>query len=121
MGSSQELVNVIWSIADMLRGDFKQSEYGRIILPLIVVRRLDCLLADTKPEVVARSRFFARKDAGAEAIITEIAGRDFYNTSPLEFAGLLDDPDHISSNLREYIHGFSRNAAEIIESFDFSP
>lgn len=120
MSSSQELVNVIWSIADLLRGDFKQSEYRRFILPLVVLRRLDCLIEHTKSEAVRKGISSDEDEANAKRILAQTAAGNYYNASPLDFSGLLDDPHHIGSNLSKYIHGFSKNVQQIIESFEFN-
>lgn len=109
----------IWSVADLLRGDYKQSEYGKVILPFTVLRRLDCVLADTKPAVLAE--FQLRSDAGInpEPFLLRKAGQSFYNTSPLDLSKLLGDQDHIRENLYAYIQGFSPAARDIFERFEF--
>ncbi|MCG9009009.1 type I restriction-modification system subunit M, partial [Laribacter hongkongensis] len=109
----------IWSVADLLRGDYKQSEYGKVILPFTVLRRLDCVLADTKPAVLAELQL--RSDAGVnpEPFLLRKAGQSFYNTSPLDLPKLLGDQDHIRENLYAYIQGFSPAARDIFERFDF--
>lgn len=109
----------IWSVADLLRGDYKQSEYGKVILPFTVLRRLDCVLADTKPAVLAELQL--RSDAGVnpEPFLLRKAGQSFYNTSPLDLGKLLGDQDHIRENLYAYIQGFSPAARDIFERFDF--
>ncbi len=105
----------IWSVADLLRGDYKQSEYGRVILPLVVIRRLDCVLEPTKAKVLdARDRHGDR-----EPILRGAAGQPFYNTSKLDFRKLLDDPAHVADNLRGYVAGFSVAARDVIEKFEF--
>ena len=116
-------VGFIWSVADLLRGDYKQSEYGKVILPLVVLRRLDCVLEPTKDDG-ARQRYEAlkaRQDreprAGAAAAG---AGEQFYNTSPLDLPKLLDDPANIADNLRAYIQGFSPGARDVLDKFDFA-
>lgn len=117
-GSFADKVNFIWSVADLLRGDYKPSEYGKVILPLVVIRRLDCVLAETKDQVVDAVPKFARLDNPENALAT-IAGHEFYNTSPLDFAKLTDDPENVLANLREYIGGFSPSAREVIDKFRF--
>ncbi|RQW27239.1 SAM-dependent DNA methyltransferase [Rhodobacteraceae bacterium CH30] len=115
----QALSSFIWSVADLLRGDYKQSEYGKVILPFTVLRRLDCVLADTKPAVLAE--FQLRSDAGInpEPFLLRRAGQSFYNTSALDLPTLLGDQDHIRQNLYAYIQGFSPAARDIFERFDF--
>jgi type I restriction enzyme M protein len=109
----------IWSVADLLRGDYKQSEYGRVILPFTVLRRLDCVLEKTKQAVLAE--FDAKTKAGLnpDAFLLRKAGQSFYNTSKLDLAKLLGDQDHIRQNLYAYIQAFSPAARDIFERFDF--
>jgi len=109
----------IWSVADLLRGDYKQSEYGKVILPLTVIRRLDCVLAPTKDAVLKRAKALHGKVENVGPILEGEAGQSFYNTSPLDFQRLLDDPAQIAGNLRAYIAGFSTGAREVIDRFDF--
>jgi type I restriction enzyme M protein len=109
----------IWSVADLLRGDYKQSEYGKVILPLTVIRRLDCVLAPTKDAVLKRAKALHGKVENVAPILEGEAGQSFYNTSPLDFQRLLDDPVQIAGNLRAYIAGFSTGAREVIDRFDF--
>jgi type I restriction enzyme M protein len=109
----------IWSVADLLRGDYKQSEYGRVILPLTVIRRLDCVLEPTKEEVLAKHQELAGKIENLDPVLEAVAGEQFYNTSPLTFARLLDDPSNIADALSLYIGGFSAGAKDVIEKFDF--
>jgi type I restriction enzyme M protein len=110
----------IWSVADLLRGDYKQSEYGKVILPLTVIRRLDCVLERTKEAVLARARVLEARgiDKPGPALETA-AGEKFYNTSKLTFKRLLDDPSTIADSLSLYIGGFSENAKDVIDKFDF--
>lgn len=114
----QALSSFIWSVADLLRGDYKQSEYGRVILPFTVLRRLDCVLEPTKAAVLAE--FDAKTKAGlnADPFLTRKAGQSFYNTSPLDLVKLLGDQDHIRQNLYDYLRGFSPSARDIFERFD---
>ncbi|MGH9306019.1 MAG: type I restriction-modification system subunit M [Acidimicrobiales bacterium] len=109
----------IWSVADLLRGDYKQSEYGKVILPLTVLRRLDCVLEPTKPAVLARAAKLQGQVDNVEPVLCTVAGQRFYNTSPLDFPRLLDDPAHVAGNLRGYIAGFSSGAREVLDKFDF--
>ncbi len=106
-------------MADLLRGDYKQSEYGRVILPFTVLRRLDCVLADTKAAVL--KEFEAKTKAGLnpDPFLLRKSGQSFYNTSPLDLPTLLGDQDHIRQNLYAYIQGFSPAARDIFERFDF--
>lgn len=108
-----------WSVADLLRGDFKQSEYGRVILPLVVLRRLDCVLAETKPAVVERAEQLEGRVDNPDAALKAAAGHEFHNTSRFDFAELTGDPSNIARNLRAFIGGFSRGAGEVIDKFRF--
>ncbi len=110
----------IWSVADLLRGDYKQSEYERVILPLVVIRRLDCVLEPTKAAVLKRKAEVEGRIENLEPVLQATAGQQFFNTSPLDFRRLLDDPPNIADNLRAYIAGFSAAARDVIEKFDFS-
>src|SRR5664280_1421672 len=109
----------IWSVADLLRGDYKQSEYGKVILPLTVIRRLDCVLEATKQAVIDRHRQLAGRIENMEPVLQAVAGQQFYNTSPLTFTKLLDDPNTIADSLQLYIGGFSETARDVIDKFDF--
>jgi type I restriction enzyme M protein len=111
----------IWSVADLLRGDYKQSEYGRVILPLTVIRRLDCVLEPTKDAVLDKHRQLAGRIENLEPVLNVAAGSlGFYNVSPLTFAKLLDDPSSIADSLALYIGGFSLAARDVIDKFDFA-
>src|SRR6266540_2348560 len=106
----------IWSVADLLRGDYKQSEYGKVILPLTVIRRLDCVLEPTKAKVLAIHRQFGDRDPLLRAAADD---NQFYNTSVLTLRRILDDSATVADNLAEYIAKFSPNARDVIEKFDF--
>ena len=109
----------IWSVADLLRGDYKQSEYGRVILPLTVLRRLDCVLDETKDAVLKRHAEIKDKFADLDPFLKKESGHEFYNVNKLNMAKLLDDPSQLAANLRAYIAGFSSEARDILEKFDF--
>ncbi len=109
----------IWSVADLLRGDYKQSEYGRVVMPLTVLRRLDCVLEPTKSQVLDRHQKLKGSIDNIAPVLCQVSGEQFFNTSPLDFRKLLDDPGQIAGNLRAYIAGFSDSARDIIEKFDF--
>jgi len=102
-----------------LRGDYKQSEYGRVILPLTVLRRLDCVLEPTKAAVLAEHKRLKGKLKDPSPVLFQITGVDFFNSSKLTFRRLLDDPDNIADNLLSYINGFSPNARDVLDKFDF--
>jgi type I restriction enzyme M protein len=109
----------IWSVADLLRGDYKQSEYGKVILPLTVIRRLDCVLEPTKEAVLAKAAQLSGRIENVDPILCAVSGEQFYNTSPLTFRRLLDDPENVAANLLTYIGGFSEAARDVVEKFDF--
>jgi type I restriction enzyme M protein len=117
--NQQALSAFIWSVADLLRGDYKQSEYGKVILPFTVLRRLDCVLESTKEAVLAEQA--VRKQAGInpEPFLLRKAGQSFYSTSPLDMKKLMGDQDHIKENLFAYIQGFSAAVRDIFERFEF--
>ncbi len=117
--SIQNHAAFIWSVADLLRGDYKQSEYGRVILPLVVLRRLDCVLEPTKAKVLETHARIEGKVDNVEPILCGASGEQFFNTSQLDMRRLLDDPSNIADNLRAYIAGFSAAARDVIEKFDF--
>src|SRR5215204_3308361 len=89
----------IWSVADLLRGDYKQSEYGRVILPFTVLRRLDCVLETTKPAVLAELEAKTKAGLHPEQFLLRKARQSFCNASPLDLVKLLGDQDHIRQNL----------------------
>ncbi|MEI6233866.1 MAG: class I SAM-dependent DNA methyltransferase [Planctomycetota bacterium] len=117
--SDPNLSSFIWSVADLLRGDYKQSEYGKVILPFTVLRRLDCVLDSTKADVLAE--LAKRKSSGVnpEPFLLKKAGQLFFNTSPLDMKKLMGDQDHIGENLRAYIEAFSPAVRDIFERFEF--
>jgi type I restriction enzyme M protein len=114
-----ELANFIWSVADLLRGDYKQADYGKVILPFTLLRRLDCVLEKTKADVVAE--YAKRKDEGVslEVFLKKKSKQAFYNVSPFTVASLLADPAHIRQNLIAYIGDFSADARDVFERFKF--
>ncbi len=120
MDGFADKVGFIWSVADLLRGDYRAHEYGRVILPLTVLRRLDATLTTTKAAVLAKDADLERQGLHNRAKVLErVAGVPFYNTSPLDFRRLLDDPEHVAANLRTYIAGFSPGAADVLVKYGF--
>ena len=113
------LSSFIWSVADLLRGDYKQSEYGKVILPFTVLRRLDCVLEATKPAVLAEKDKREKAGLNPEPFLIKKSGQLFFNTSPLDLKKLMGDQDHIGENLRAYMQAFSPAVRDIFESFDF--
>jgi type I restriction enzyme M protein len=118
--SDPNLSSFIWSVADLLRGDYKQSEYGKVILPFTVLRRLDCVLESTKPAVLAEKEKRDKSGINPESFLLKKSGQLFYNTSPLDLKKLVGDQDHIGENLRSYLRAFSPEVRDIFESFEFS-
>lgn len=113
------LSSFIWSVADLLRGDYKQSEYGKVILPFTVLRRLDCVLESTKEAVLIEKTKREKAGLNPESFLLKKSGQFFYNTSPLDLKKLMGDQDHIGENLRAYMQGFSPAVRDIFESFEF--
>ena len=110
----------VWSIAELLRGDYKQSEYQKVVLPLVVIRRLDAVLEPTKDAVLAKHKQYKDRVDNVAPILRQVSGEQFYNTSPLTFTKLLDDPGMVADNLRAYIAAFSPSAREVIDKFEFN-
>jgi type I restriction enzyme M protein len=114
-----ELASFIWSVADLLRGDYKQADYGKVILPFTLLRRLDCVLDGTKEDVLAEYR--KRKDSGVvlEPILRRKSKQAFFNISPFTLHGLLADQKHIRQNMVSYLGDFSEDARDVFERFRF--
>jgi type I restriction enzyme M protein len=110
----------LWSIANLLRGTYKQADYGKIILPFTILRRLDALLETTKPKVIAE--FDKRKDTGAalDYILPTISQQAFYNTSLYTLGKLSGDPANLKANLLNYVEGFSANVRDIFDRYKFA-
>ena len=113
------LSSFIWSVADLLRGDYKQSEYGKVILPFTVLRRLDCVLEPSKAAVLTEKGSREKAGLNPEPFLLRKSGQLFYNTSLLDLKKLMGDQDHIGENLRAYMQAFSPAVRDIFESFDF--
>lgn len=114
----QEKANMIWSIADIIRGTFKPHEYGRVILPMTVLKRLNDTLLPTKQAVLDKYKevkHFEVKDG----FLTKASGYNFYNISPFTFETLLNEPDHLEDNFKAFLAGFSDNIQDIIKNFKF--
>lgn len=115
----QSLSAFIWSVADLLRGDYKPADYGSVILPFTVLRRLDCVLESTKSDVLAEMELREKAGLNPEPFLRRKAGTSFFNTSPMDLQKLLGDPDNIAANLTSYIQGFSPEVRDIFEKFEF--
>lgn len=109
----------IWSVADLLRGDYRQSEYGKVILPFTVLRRLDCVLEPTKEAVLKEYADKKKAKINPEPFLLRISKQSFYNISNMTMNKLMGDQDHIKENLYSYIQGFSPAVRDIFERFDF--
>lgn len=122
MSKSHELSNFIWTIADLLRGPYRAPQYERVMLPLVVLRRFDCVLESTKKAVLAKYAQVKDKHEGAalDRVLNKVSGQRFHNHSPLSFDKLRGDPDNAHLHLVSYINGFSENVRKIFERFEFS-
>jgi type I restriction enzyme M protein len=115
-----EIVSFLWGVADLIRDTFKRGKYQDVILPLTVLRRLDCVLAGTKQKVLGKqAELKGRKLENLDPQLRKASGFAFYNTSRYDFEKLLADAPHAAANLRNYIAGFSSNMREVLEKFDF--
>ncbi|MFF1478269.1 N-6 DNA methylase [Streptomyces sp. NPDC058301] len=121
--SGTQLSRHIWSLTDLLRGDFKTSEYGSVVLPFTVLRRLDCLLEPTRQEVQDALAKSVDKgtypDSYLESVLRRASGRPFFNTSRYALEAVAADPGNSEWLLREYVHGFSENVREVFQRFEF--
>lgn len=120
MKNFKEKADKIWEVANLLRGDYKRSDYGKVILPMTVLRRLDSVLEPTKQKVLDYlPKVASLKESGKDIALNKIAGFNFHNRSQFNFDKLIADPNNVAVNLRNYINGFSSSAREIIEYFNF--
>ena len=120
MGNFQEKADFIWGLADMLRGDYLRREYPDVILPMVVIRRLDLAMAQTRQAVKKAYEKYNGKLENLHRVLTQAAGGSFvYNTSEYDWDLLLKDYDFLASNLINYLNGFSPDVQDIIEKFDF--
>jgi len=119
MNNFQEKVSFIWSIAEILRGPYRPEKYGDVILPMVVLRRFDAVLADTKDDVLKQyERYEHLPETSRDEVLNRVSKQRFYNTSEYDFSQLLSDPDNIADNLRDYIYGFSRSARDVLDNFN---
>ncbi len=119
MSNATNLSSFIWSVADLLRGNYRQSDYGKVILPFTVLRRLDCILAPTKDQVLEEFKKRTNEGVDPTPFLTRIAKQSFYNSSPLDLNKSLGQPTQIRQNLLGYINGFSSNIGDIFEKYEF--
>ncbi|MDO8359651.1 MAG: type I restriction-modification system subunit M N-terminal domain-containing protein, partial [Devosia sp.] len=118
--NQQALSSFIWSVADLLRGDYKQADYGKVILPFTVLRRLDCVLEPTKQAVLAEAAAREGKGVSPEPFLLRKARQTFYNTSKLDMRKLMGDQDNIGPNLYAYVQAFSPEVRDVFEHFEFA-
>lgn len=118
--SQSDLSNLIWSVADLLRGDYRQSEYGRVILAFTALRRLDCVLAPTKEAVLREQDEKAKMGLNPEPFMRRASGASFYNSSTLDLNKIIGDQDNVGPNLTSYIDAFSPEVRDIFERFNFA-
>ena len=114
-----QIVSFLWGVADLIRDSFKRGKYQDVILPLTVLRRLDCVLAPKKDKVLATQARLKGKLDNLDPQLRRTSGFAFYNTSRFDFQKLLADAPNLAANLRRYIAGFSPNMREVVEKFDF--
>src|SRR5712692_3384074 len=114
-----EIVSFLWGVADLIRDTFKRGQYQDVILPLTVLRRLDCVLAPTKTRVLETNARLHGQLENLEPQLRKASGFAFYNTSRYDFEKLLADAPNLAANLRNYIAGFSTNMRDVLEKFDF--
>lgn len=120
MNNFGEKVSFIWSVADLIRGPYRPNQYKDVMLPMTVLRRLDCVLEPTKDKVLEQQKKLSGgKVKNVDSILCRVTGVPFYNTSRYTFEKLKGDPNNIAANLTNYIKGFSTRAREIIENFGF--
>ncbi|MBP9855848.1 MAG: SAM-dependent DNA methyltransferase [Candidatus Pacebacteria bacterium] len=120
MENFNQKTSMIWNIADILRGGWKQHEYQDVILPLVVLKRLDSILADTKASVLEKYNEYKGKVNDLDPILKKTSGTAFYNISDYDFRTILGEPKHLAKNFKQYINGYSKNIQDIFEKFDFS-
>ena len=118
--SYASLSSLIWSVADLLRGDYKPAEYGKVILPFTVLRRLDCVLAPTKAAVLAEKVDKEKLGLNPEPFLQQITKAPFWNTSPLDLPKLMGDQDNIAANLASYVQAFAAPVRDIFERYRFT-
>ncbi|WP_406337696.1 N-6 DNA methylase [Streptomyces sp. NBC_00649] len=122
MNSSKhtELANHAWSIAELLRGDYRQSDYGKVILPFTVLRRLECVLEPTREKVVETVARFAGQEIDTDHFLRRASGHSFYNKSDLTLRKIAADPQNAAKNLQIYVGAFSDNAREVLDKYEFN-
>ena len=112
-------VSLIWNIAELLRGSWKRHEYQDVVLPLVVLKRLDDALSDNKYQILDQYNQYHGKVKNLEMVLKETSGTNFFNVSDYTFEKLLDEPKQIAKNFRSYLNGFSEDVKDVIDKFDF--
>ncbi|MGA4997129.1 type I restriction-modification system subunit M [Streptomyces arboris] len=115
-----ELANHAWSVADLLRGDYKQSDYGKVILPFTVLRRLECVLEPTRQKVAETAALYESQDIDGDYFLRKASGHSFYNKSALTLKMIAADPQNAAKNLQVYVGSFSENATEVLDKYEFA-
>jgi len=120
MNNFREIANFIWSVADLLRGDYKQAEYGKVILPFTILRRLDCVLEPTKTKVLAKLSSVEKLGIqNIDPVLNKEAGQTFHNRSKFDFNKLVGDSAGVLENTVDYVNGFSKDTRDIFDKFEF--
>ena len=114
-GSFNSITNFIWNVADLLRDVYKRKDYPDVILPFTVLRRLDCVLSESKDDVLATYQKYFGKLEDPSAVLMKASGHNFYNISKYDFVKLLSDPANIRQNFFDYLNGFSANLTDVME------
>ena len=109
----------IWSVADKLRGPFGRADYGKVILPFVVLRRLDCTLESTKEKVLEVAKNQTLEGVTRDVLLQDASGYKFYNTSPYDLKKVTGDPSQLRLNLQSYINGFSPNIRDVFARYEF--
>ncbi|WP_459346037.1 type I restriction-modification system subunit M [Arthrobacter sp. MDT3-44] len=117
--SGNNNANLVWSIANILRGTYKPAQYGSVVLPFTILRRLDCVLEGTKDAVLAEQEARTDLNIPLDTFLQKASGHSFFNTSKFNLAKILDDPTNIKANILHYVQGFSENTRDIFERFEF--
>jgi type I restriction enzyme M protein len=122
MTNFNDKINLIWQIAESLRGVYKPEKYGDVILPMCVIKRFDEIISEKKEDILKAYKLYESipEQSQEELIKTELDGLDFYNISPFGFDNLCDDQDHLKENFIAYLQGFSSNIKDIMAHFDFN-
>ena len=118
--STFNYASFIWGVADKLRGTYRRADYGKVILPFAVLRRLDCVLEATKPAVLEAQKSAPKDGVARDYVLQQAAGYAFFNTSPYDLRTAMGDPAHARQNLQAYVDGFSPNVRDVFDKYDFA-